>query len=206
MNHPHFPKALDVSGLPSYKFSHHSLMWWGVMGMVLLEGTAFALAITTYFYLWSQAPTWPLKTSPPELFWGTLNLGVMLASAWPNHWTKKVGEADRDEGKMLLGMTVCALFGLALLVIRGFEFTALNVRWDTDAYGSAVWLLLGLHTVHLATDVYDTLVLIGVFLFARPLEGRRHVDVSENGLYWYFVVVAWIPIYVVIYLFPRMTS
>ena len=91
-------RPLDVSGLPSYKFSHHSLMWWGVMGMILLEGTAFALTIAVYFYLWSQAQTWPLSSPPPDLFWGTFNLVVLLASAWPNHWTKHVGEdGDEDE-------------------------------------------------------------------------------------------------------------
>jgi cytochrome c oxidase subunit I+III len=201
MNH----RPLDVSGLPSYKFSHHSLMWWGVMAMILLEGTAFALTIATYFYLWSQAPTWPLGTMPPGLFWGTLNLALILVSFWPNHWTKVAGE-DGNEPRIRVGLVICALFGIALIVIRGFEFTALNVRWDTDAYGSIVWLLLGLHTVHLVTDVYDTIVLAAVFFFNRPVEGRRHVDVSENGLYWYFVVVTWIPIYAVIYLFPRVSS
>jgi heme/copper-type cytochrome/quinol oxidase subunit 3 len=32
-----------------------------------------------------------------------------------------------------------------------------------------------------------------------PLEGKRFVDVSENALYWYFVVLSWLPIYAVIY-------
>ena len=205
MTQAHFPRSLDISALPSYKFSHHSLMWWGVMGMILLEGTAFAMTIAAYFYLWSQAEAWPLRTPPPDLFWGTLNLVVLLASAWPNHWTKQVAEHG-EEDKMRIGLVICALFGLVLLGMRAMEFTALNVRWDTNAYGSAVWLLLGLHTVHLATDVYDTLVLVALFFFARPLEGKRHVDVSENGLYWYFVVFSWVPIYAVMYLFPRLTS
>src|SRR5581483_10039322 len=38
-------RSLDVSGLPSYKFSHHSLMWWGLMGLIAIEGMAFALAV-----------------------------------------------------------------------------------------------------------------------------------------------------------------
>ena len=86
--------------------------------------------------------------------------------------------------------------------MRGFEFTTLNVRWDTNAYGSVVWLLLGLHTTHLITDTVDTVVL-AVLFFTGPLEGKRFVDVSENALYWYFVVVSWLPIYAVIYWVPR---
>jgi len=90
------------------------------------------------------------------------------------------------------------LVSIAFLVVRGFEFTALNTRWDSDAYGSAVWMLMGLHTTHLITDAYDSLVLT-VLMFTGPLEGKRFVDVSENAAYWYFVVLSWIPIYAVIY-------
>ena len=200
MNH----RALDVSGLPSYRFGHHSLIWWGTMGMIAIEGTAFAMTIAIYFYLWSQAPQWPLRAAPPDLRWGTLNVLILLASVWPNHWTKRAAE-DGDEAKMRIGLVVCSLFGLALVGVRALEFTALNVRWHTDAYGSVVWLLLGLHTTHLVTDVYDTLLLAALFFFARPREGKRHLDVSDNAMYWYFVAWSWLPIYAVIYLFPRIT-
>ena len=199
MNH----RSLDVSALPSYQFSHRSLMWWAMMGMIAIEGMAFALTIATYFYLWSQAQQWPLSTPSPDLLWGSLNVLLLLASGIPNHWTKRAAEHG-DEDKMRIGLVVCALFGLALIGIRALEFTALNCRWDSDAYGSAVWLLLGLHTTHLITDVYDTIVLAALFVFAKPLEGRRHVDVSENAMYWYFVLFSWLPIYAVIYWMPRL--
>jgi cytochrome c oxidase subunit III len=198
-------RSLDVSGLPSYKYGHASLMWWGIMGLVAIEGMAFALTLGAYLYLWSQAPQWPLAALPPDLRWGTLNLVVLLASIYPNHWTKRVAE-EGNEPAMRIGLVVCALFGVALIALRALEFTTLNCRWDTDAYGSIVWLLLGLHTTHIVTDVYDTMVLAAVFFAGRPLEGRRHVDVEENSLYWYFVVWTWVPIYAVIYLVPRLTS
>jgi cytochrome c oxidase subunit I+III len=197
-------RAFDASTLPSYKFSHASLMWWGLMGLIAIESTAFALSIATYFYLWSQAGEWPPRSPPPSLTWGSLNVAILVVSILPYHWTKRVAERG-DERAMRIGLVLCALFGLALLAVRALEFTALNCRWDTDAYGSAVWLLLGLHTTHLITDVYDTIVLGALFFFSRPLEGKRHVDVSENSMYWYFVVWSWLPIYAVIYLMPRLT-
>jgi cytochrome c oxidase subunit I+III len=198
-------RTVDLSVLPSYKFSHHSLMWWGVMGMIAIEGTVFALAVAAYFYLWSLASTWPLGVAPPELFWGTLNLVVLFASAYPNHWTKHVAE-DGDERKMRIGLVICLVFGIALLGIRAMEYGALNCRWDDNAYGSLVWMLLSLHTIHLVTDVYDTGVIAALFYSGRPIEGKRHVDVSENGLYWYFVVLTWLPIYAVIYWAPRVLA
>ena len=100
-------------------------------------------------------------------------------------------------------MLVCLAFGVAFVLIRVFEFRSLNVWWDSNAYGSLVWTLLGMHTVHLLTDEADTVVL-AVLMFTGPLEEARFVDVSENSMYWYFVVGIWIPVYAVLYLVPRV--
>lgn len=199
---PSEPAAVvDAVSLPSYAFGHRSLMWWGTMGMIAIEGMAFALAVAGYFYIWSQASTWPLAALPPDLLFGTLNVFILLASTIPNELTKKAAERH-DLEAVRIGLAVCLVFGLAFLIVRMFEFQSLNCAWDTSAYGSIVWLLLGLHTVHLLTDFYDSAVLT-VLMFTGPLEGKRYVDVSENAMYWYFVVIAWLPLYAVIYWMPR---
>ena len=192
---------LDVHELPSFGFSARSLMWWGTAGLMAIESTVFGLAIVMYFYLRSQSNRWPMSELPPELVWGTLNTIVLLLSMYPNQLAKKAAER-LDRRGVQIWVTVCLFFALVFLVVRGLEFTALNVRWDKDAYGSVVWLLLVLHTVHLVTDTWDTAVL-DVLFFTGPLEGRRYVDVSENAEYWYFVVLSWLPIYAVVYLAPR---
>jgi cytochrome c oxidase subunit 3 len=193
--------ALDVAELPSYGFSHRSLMWWGTAGMIAIEGTAFAFMIIIYFYLRSLAQTWPAGGSAPELLWGTLNLGIILASAIPNVYADKAA-VDHDLRKVRIGLVWGSILGLVLCGVRALEFTTLNVRWDDSAYGSVVWGLLGLHTFNLVTDVADTLVLTAV-VFKEPMEGKRFVDVAENSGYWDFIVLSWIPIYAVIYWAPR---
>jgi heme/copper-type cytochrome/quinol oxidase subunit 3 len=155
-----------------------------------------------YFYLRGLTATWPLNAAPPALVWGTANTVVLLLSMWPNQLANRA--ADRQErARSRLWLSVCLLFAVVFLVLRGFEFAALNVSWYTNAYGSVVWLLLGLHTTHLITDAVDTAVLAAL-LFTGPFEGKRFVDVSENALYWYFVVLSWLPIYAVLYLAPRL--
>jgi cytochrome c oxidase subunit 3 len=196
--------AIDVGGLPAGAFGSRSLMWWGTMGIVLIEGTAFGLAIGAYFYLRTRTPTWPPGgVATPDLLWGTVNTFVLLASLIPNELAKRAGERV-DLRRVQFWLTVCLLFGIGFNAIRVFEFMHLNVRWDHDAYGSIVWLLLGLHTTHIVTDFLDSAVLT-VLMFTGPIEERRFIDVEENAVYWYFVVLAWLPIYGVIYWAPRLT-
>ena len=98
---------------------------------------------------------------------------------------------------------MCVVLAVVFTVVRFLEFSALNVRWDTNAYGSVTWVLLGFHTVHLLTDFADTIVL-AVIMFVGPVDEHRFVDISENSFYWYFVVISWVPIYAVLYLAPRI--
>lgn len=195
-------QLLDVSHLPTFAFGHRSPMWWGTMGLMAIEGTVFALAVMTYFYLRSHASAWPMSQFPPDLVWGTVNTFIMLGSMLPN-WLAKRAAEKIDLQKVRVWMVVCMLFAAAFLVVRVFEFRALNTSWDENAYGSAVWMLMGLHTTHLVTDFYDSLVLT-VLMFTGPLEGKRFVDVSENASYWYFVVLSWLPIYAVVYWGARL--
>ncbi|HEX5080714.1 MAG TPA: cytochrome c oxidase subunit 3 [Blastocatellia bacterium] len=193
--------ALDVSSLPGYAFGPRTLMWWGTLGMILTEGAIFAMLIAAYFYLRGRTPDWPPNAMPPMLRWGVANTVVLLLSALPNIWYKRAAERE-DLKKVRIGLVIGVIFAIAFVVIRFFEFGALNTRYDTNAYGSVVWTLLGFHTTHLITDLIDTVVLTAL-MFTGPIEGKRFSDVSDNAFYWYFVVIAWLPIFAVIYLVPR---
>jgi heme/copper-type cytochrome/quinol oxidase subunit 3 len=195
-------QTLDVAHLPDFAFGDRSPLRWGMLGMIAIEGAAFALLAVAYIYLRTRVPNWPPAAAPPALLWGTLNLVLMLLAAVPNEITKRA--ANRMDGRRAMWwLAVCIVWALGLCAIRALEFTALNVWWDTNAYGSIVWTLLGYHTAHLITDVADSIVL---FWFAgrRPLDGRRLVDISENAVYWYFVIAAWIPVYLLLYVAPRL--
>ncbi len=198
------PNALDVSALPPGAFGSRTLTFWGTLGIVLIEGTAFALAVGAYFYLVTRSLAWPPHgVAPPDLRWGTLNTFVLLVSLIPNELTKRAAK-DVNLHRVRIWILVSLLFAVAFNVIRAFEFAHLNVSWNRDAYGSIVWLILGLHTTHIVTDFLDSTVL-GVLMFTGPVEEHRFVDVEENAVYWYFVVLAWLPIYGVIYWAPRLT-
>jgi cytochrome c oxidase subunit III len=199
------PFQIDLAPLPTHAFGHRSLTWWGVVAFFLIEGTAFALAIAAYFFLMNQERAWPPPPFlPPDLLAGTLFTVLMLLSEIPNTIAKKLAEAE-DLVPLRKVLIVISVIGLVLLVLRAFEFASLNVLWYQNAYGSAVWLLLVLHTTHIATDWVDTVVLTAL-MHTKHVGPRKFVDCSENSVYWRFVWLVWLPMYALIYWLPRVVA
>ena len=194
-------QASDISALPTYAFGARSPVWWGTLAFISLEGMGFALAAGAYLFLAWLNPQWPIAR-PPDLLFGTALLVLLLLSILPNVWLDRMARAERLR-EVRIGLVVASAIGIAAVAIRWFEFGTMNVRWDDNAYGSVQWLLLGLHTAHLLTDVGDTLVLTAL-MFTRHAKGKRFSDVSDNCFYWYFVVASWLPIYGLIYWAPRL--
>lgn len=194
--------AGDVSQLPESGFGPKSITWWGTLAFMSLEGMGFALTIGAYLYLMVLAPKWPLNSAPPDLGPGTAVTLLLLLSEPLN---RVLARWAREEAlkKVRWGLVGMCLFGIVPLVVRGFEFGHLNVRWNSDAYGSIVWFLLGLHTTHLLTDVADTIVLTALMFTRHGMQSRRFSDVADNAFYWDFVVLTWLPIYALLYLVPR---
>jgi cytochrome c oxidase subunit I+III len=174
--------VLDVSKLPTVVFGIRSITWWGIMGMMAIEGMVFLLMIASYFYLHSRGLEWPPHSNPPALFWGTLNLTIFVLSAIPNEWYRRRARKG-DLRSVRIGLVALALVGITNVVVRYFELLHLNTDWSIDAYGSAVWTLMGFHILHLLTDLVDTIVL-AVLFFTPMVEGKRFMDASENADYW----------------------
>jgi cytochrome c oxidase subunit 3 len=193
----------DLARLPLHGMGSASVTWWGTLAFMLIEGTGFALAIAVYLYLLSVATNWPLNAPPPDPLPGTIVTVILLISLVPNYLISRWAERQ-DLSKVKLGMIVMSILGIAPLMVRIFEFPAMNVSWDSNAYGSIVWTLLGLHTTHIITDVIDTLVLGALMFTTHGDNPRRFGDVQDNAMYWNFVVIAWLPIYGCIYWIPRL--
>ena len=69
----------DVSALPNHAFGRDSILWWGTLGFMAIEGTGFILAIAAYFYLMREVPRWPPGNIPPP---GPLYGSLLTASCW----------------------------------------------------------------------------------------------------------------------------
>jgi heme/copper-type cytochrome/quinol oxidase subunit 3 len=198
------PTVLDVSDLPDYGFGSHGVVWWGVLGFVAIEATMLGLCIATYFYLRTQAVEWPPGNKLPGMTLPTITTAVLLASIAPMIWTERAALA-RDARGVQVGLLICLAFGFAFIILRAIEFGLLDVWWNDNAYGSIVWVTLGLHTTHMLAEVAETVVIAVLMFRPRPIHPKYLSDVEDNALYWYFIVGIWVPVYAVLFVFPRLT-
>ena len=197
-------RTLDVSELPTAVLDSRSLVWWGTIVMTVVEGMVFAIAIGGYFYLRMVANAWPPpRIGPPALTAATVNLGILLLSALPAFWLDRAGKAKNARSvRILLGVNL--VFGTTFLILRYFEFKALHCMWNQSAYASIQWTILGLHTSNLLTSLLETAIVL-IYVLIKPIDDRHFLDARLDGVFWYFIVITWIPLYAVVFLVPRLS-
>jgi cytochrome c oxidase subunit III len=176
-------------------------MWWGTLGFIIIEGSTLVICAVSYFYLRRNYATWPPEhIYRPGLVIPTIQAALMLLSNIP------MRSVDRASSRMDLpgvrrGLVICSILIVVMTILRLFEFRALNVRWDTTAYGSAAWATLTAHGTLLILEMAETIA-ITALVFGREVEERDLSGVSDNALYWYFLTGSWIPLYVMVFLTP----
>jgi heme/copper-type cytochrome/quinol oxidase subunit 3 len=198
------PRAvLDVADLPDVTFGPRDLMWWGTLGFVVIEGFTLVLCAVVYVYLHQNFAEWPPAHTPrPSLGVPTLQLAIMLASLPVVAWTQRSARRY-DLGKVRIGLTAAGVFSIVFVGLRAVELlVSLNVKWDANAYGSAAWLVVGTHATLLLVEMVEVVGMAAIFWIA-PVEEKHFPDAADMVLYWYFMVLAWVPLYLLCYWLPR---
>jgi cytochrome c oxidase subunit 3 len=195
--------AYDAAELPTTVFGHRSPMWWGTLGFMIIEGSTLVICVMAYFYVRRNFPSYPPPDTPlPGIGIPTIQLALMLLSLVPM-WRSDWAARHLDLGGLRRWSVVCCVLGVVFCGFRVFCLRQLHVRWDDNAYGSAVWFILGFHSVILVFEVIETIIFTG-FLFRNPVEQAMYSAASDNAAYWYFMVLGWLPLYAVVFLSPRL--
>ncbi len=195
--------VIDISHFSPYQYGRQAPLWWGMVGILTIEATVFATLIASYFYLGLGPPTWPPPgVKQPELLLPTLGTAILLASGLTMHWADR--SIDRGEPRRLPRYLIASMvLAAAFLTLKVIEYAQVPYRWDSHAYGSIVWTIIGLHGTHVTLLLGKTVV-VTILAWRGYFTARRRLGVTINGLYWHFVVVIWLPLYAVLYWSPRV--
>lgn len=195
--------VVDVSRLPTVTFGHRNLLWWGTAGFMVIEGFTLVLMVASYFYLRLNEYAWPPGRTPdPDLLVPTINTVLLLAVIAPMHAVKKAAER-RDRRAVARGLAVATAMTVVVTALRWLDLLALNVRWDAHAYASAAWGVVVLHATLLLVDVFETGTLAALFLLGKAKQ-KHYPDAADAADYQYFLSLAWVPLYFIVYWGPRL--
>jgi heme/copper-type cytochrome/quinol oxidase subunit 3 len=195
----------NVADLPTTTSGHRSIAWWGTVGFIVIEGTTLFICAMSYLYLRVVVGQWaPAYAPAPALGVAAVQVALMVASNVP---MVLVDRAARrlDLTAIRAGLVIMSLLAVVMCLLRGFEFAALNVRWDDNAYGTAAWAILVSHGTLL---LLETIELLGQtrLMFSPNLEQRDLAAVSDSALYWYFMTSVWVPLAAIAFLTPYIAG
>jgi heme/copper-type cytochrome/quinol oxidase subunit 3 len=193
----------DVAHLPTVTFGPSSISWWGTAGFAVIEGIVLFICVVSYFYLRRNFLAWPPRpTALPSLGTPTLGLALMLLSVIPMWYAARYAKRLAFE-PMRIALVAAMACKIAVVVVRWYEFQALNTHWNSDAYGSIQWITVGFHASLLVMDLAEDIGLVLVLFLSKHVWERLYTDVADDAAYWYFTVAAWLPLFVMVYLLPR---
>lgn len=195
------PSTIDVSRLPSTTFGSRDMVWWGTLAFLMIEGTTLMVCVVSYLYLARNEAAWPPEhTLRPDVLWPTIHAGLLLAS---NAVALMVSRAARAFELPRLRGWLAVLIAIAVvsLLLRWNDMLSLNVRWDTNAYGSVVWMTAGFHASLIAAELGELIVMFALLSSSRR-EDKHFTDANDVAFYWYWLTASWVPLYAMLYLAP----
>lgn len=197
------PRVLDVSDLQEEANDSRALIWWGNLGMIAIEGTMFVMLIATYIYLRVANIDWPPDTAlPPDLTLPTINAALLILSFIPMRIADRGALSERTR-PVQIGYAIGVLCGLAFLTMQVLSMAQLGFKWSDHAYGSIVWTSIGMHVFHSIAATGELTMLLA-YTFIHPMELKQYCDIRVTTVYWYFVIVTWLPFYFLIYVLPHL--
>lgn len=170
---------------------HKLTLWIGIGSIVMM----FAGLTSAYIVKRNQAG-WVTYDLPNAFWYSTI---VILLSSGTVYLADK---AFRSRSMMLYRrwMSITAFLGIAFMVVQyvGFKaFWALGMTLQANVSYSFLYVIVGLHALHVAGGVIS-LVVMSLMAFSKKRRVYSAIPIELIGTYWHFVDLLWI--YLLIFL------
>ncbi len=206
-------RVLDVSGLPDSAIDSDAPPWWGNALLMCIESMTVLLLLVSYFYLRRNFDAWPppqpdtvppLYRPVPDLPIATTELVLIVGSCAMMYWTDMAARRD-DAPRTKVGLAVMLAVSLVAIALRFVECRPahLKFRWDDNAYGSLVWVILITHLTYLLAAAAEFFIML-LWILRHNLDRKHGLDVTLAGGYWYWVAVTWVACYLVVFVGARV--
>lgn len=176
--------------------------WWGVLALIITEGSLFGYLLFTYFYLASQTEQhWPPEGLPMLSIPGVNTLILLASSVFV--WACERCIQHRLLRWSLASMALALGLGVCFVVIQLNEWSKKNYDMTSNLYGSLYFTITGFHMLHVIVGLVILMVLL-LWIALGYFDHRRYAAVTIGGLYWHFVDVVWLFVFTTLYLTPYL--
>lgn len=153
----------------------------------------FASMTSAYIVRQSEG-NWQIFDLPP-MFWVTSV--IIVVSSGTMHWAYMAAKRDSLE-VVKVAMSITTLLGIAFLVgqVMGWgELVANNVYFVGNPSGSFVYVLSGLHGLHIVGGVVFLLItLVAVFRYQVHSKSLNLIEMCAT--FWHFLDALWLYLFV----------
>ncbi len=205
--------VVDASRLPDWAFGWRTPLWWGMLLLIVILVTLIFMMLGSYFFLAASFEIWPpplrettggIRSPVPDPSMSLATTGLLLLSGASAFFTDRAARR-MNQMPLRLELTLTLFLSIGAMVTRVAEFQRLRVAYNHNAYGSAVWGILGLHSTLLYAGCVMLLVL-GVWTWFNRVDHKHAFDVTLACLFWYGVVAVWLPCWFVVYWSPGLLT
>lgn len=163
-------------------------LWMGMISIVMMF-----TALTSAYIVRRAAGNW-LDFKLPTLFF--VNTGIILASSFVLHFSYKAwlqGKQQLYKTLLLIGFALGLLF-IVLQYEAWMQLYDLNITLERNVSGSFLYLITGVHTLHVVGGVAALVVLLIFALRRKMVEvtAKRKLRWELLLTYWHFVDFLWI--------------
>ena len=175
----------------------------GMIVFLAAEAMLFTGMLGAALVLRAGAPMWPPEGQPILPIWaGGVNL-LLLAGGSFGMLRAERGVRVASHRRLVGGIALTLACGAGFLAVLGTEWARMlgeGLRTTSSgAYGPLFYMLTGCHALH----VLAVMIWVGVLLLLAlgdRFSPAHHEPVEMAGMFWHFVAVAWVFLFVVLYL------
>lgn len=167
------------------------------------EGMLFTGLLGATLVLRASAAMWPPEGQPLLPVWmGALNL-ILLAGGSAGMLVAVRGARRASHRRLMQGILVTLACGASFLASMAVEWARLFAAGlkttSTGSYGPLFYTLTGCHALHALAVMIWVGVLLILALWDR-ISPAHHEPVEMAAMFWHFVAVAWVFLFMVLYL------
>src|SRR5262245_43912286 len=151
-------------------------------------------ALTSAYMVRQSAGNW-LVFELPDSFW--ITSAIIPISSGTMHWAYMSAKKDNLEGTKI-AISVTTVLGVAFLVgqfIAWGDLVKQNVYFVGNPSGSFVYVLSGLHGLHIIGGVVFLLVVL-LAAFRYRVHSRNLAQIEMCATYWHFLDALWLYLFV----------